>query len=110
MFWAAVCELAPYQVRCLIRALLPEEMEDTMRDQLLFGDMCAGARPIVSGDTHITSAMISFHIHILPPTAVALLSPDTSYMTLFPESGSIAIPRYSSFRVMMQQLLRVIEA
>jgi hypothetical protein len=95
MFWAAVCELAPCQVRSLLRALLPAETEDSLRDQILYGS--TGGAPAVQ-----------LAIHILPPTAVALLSPDVSEIVVFPERSALAVPRYSNMHALTQFLLLIV--
>ena len=41
---------------------------------------------------------------ILPPTAVALLSPDVSEIVFFPEQCAISLPRYSSLRISVQHV------
>jgi hypothetical protein len=94
MFWAAVCELAPCQVRSLLRALLPAETDDSARDQILYGSAGAPAMQLV--------------IHILPPTAVALLSPDVSEIVVFPERSALALPRYSNMHALTLQLLQIV--
>jgi len=47
---------------------------------------------------------MTMKLHILPPTALALLSPDTCEIMVFADRGAISLPRYSSLHVMMQQL------
>jgi hypothetical protein len=105
MFWAAVCELAPFQVRNLLRALLPEFTEDAQRDGILFGKVCAERSTVRASNDNMNVA-----IHILPPTAVAMLSADACEITLFPDRMALALPRYTSIRVVTQQLLRVVNA
>jgi hypothetical protein len=94
MFWAAVCELTPSQVRHLLRCLLPAETEDSVRGQVLYGGTGAPATQLV--------------IHILPPTAVALLSPDVSEIVVFPERSALALPRYSNMHALTQHLLQIV--
>lgn len=104
MFWAAVAELSPCQLRSLLRALLPSTMEDTQRDRLLYGALCADHKLPECFNTPVIA------LHILPPTAVAMLSPEGSDIALFPERMALALPKYISLRTVVHQLLKIVEA
>ena len=99
----AVCELAPFQIRSLLRALMTTGALTERGDSVLYGSKYAH-----TGEVSLQTAHIA--LHILPPTAVALLSPDTSEILVFPDRCALALPRYTNLRVLTQQLLRLIEA
>lgn len=46
--------------------------------------------------------------HIIPPTAMALLSPDEADIIIFSDRNSISIPRYSSISVMDRYIKKII--
>ncbi len=46
--------------------------------------------------------------HIIPPTAMALLSPDEADIIIFSDRNSISIPRYSSISVMHRYIKKII--
>lgn len=102
MFWAAVMELAPSQIRALLRAIVPNSTPDTALDKILYGSIGVDSSAESAGQT-------SFHIHIMPPTAVALLSADSSEIVFFPHLGAVSLPRYSNLHTMHEQLLRAVK-
>lgn len=102
MFWAAVMELSPSQTRALLRAMIPSATSEAAVNEILYGSMGTASSALHNAQT-------AFHIHLMPPTAVALLSPDTSDIVFFPNLGAVSLPRYSSLRTMYDQLLRVLK-
>jgi hypothetical protein len=51
-----------------------------------------------------SSSSSVMNLHILPPTALALLSPDICEIMVFADRRAISLPRYSSLHAMMQHL------
>ena len=47
-------------------------------------------------------------LSLMGPTAVALLSPDTTKITVFSQQHAISLPRYSSLKVMRHQLNQLV--
>lgn len=89
-------ELAPNQIECFVRRVMLNDKE---------GSAYKGAATITSSDEVLYGASSRLlKLHILPPTALALLSPDLCEIMVFPDRAAISIPRYSSLQVMMQQL------
>ena len=48
-------------------------------------------------------------LRIMPPTAMALLSPDVAEITIIPQRNALCIPRYHSFSLMMTKLNELID-
>lgn len=87
-------ELPTKNVQSLIKRLMPSSTSAARMHQVLYGFKCSSdAEPVV--------------MHFLPPTAVALLSPDVSDIVIFAERGALSVPRYSNLKVMMDYLMRI---
>lgn len=108
MFWAAVMELTPTQVRALLKATLPTSAPEATVDEILYGSLL-GTSEETAATAIRTGAHVGHKIHIMPPTAVALLSADTSDIVFFPTLGAISLPRFSNLRTMYDQLVRVLK-
>ena len=59
--------------------------------------------------------LVNFHgdlpapFRIMPPTAMALLSPDVAEITIIPSRNALCIPRFNSFSLMMKKLNELID-
>uniref|UniRef100_A0A7S3HT54 Uncharacterized protein n=1 Tax=Spumella elongata TaxID=89044 RepID=A0A7S3HT54_9STRA len=96
LFWAAMHELPTKNVQALLKQLMPPTTSPARVHQVLYGAKHAPSSPPAP-----------FCLHILPPTAVAMLSPDVSEIVLFADRSALALPRYSSLKVMMDYLHHV---
>mmetsp|Transcript_25751 Transcript_25751/g.43204 ORF Transcript_25751/g.43204 Transcript_25751/m.43204 type:complete len:367 (+) Transcript_25751:1825-2925(+) len=123
LFWMATYELSQAQLKAFLlkvmgKILSPatatssKDVNDAMEfqsqlEELLYGSYSAHRLTRKSDglkkDAH-SSALSALHLHILPPTAMALLSPDLTEIMAFPEIGAISLPRYSNLRTMVEQL------
>ena len=90
-------ELPTKNVQALLKQLMPSTASPARVQQVLYG----------SKHVSSSSSPAPFCLHILPPTAVAMLSPDVSEIVLFADRSALALPRYSNLKVMMDYLQRV---
>ena len=99
LFWIAIAELSPSKVLDLLHILwrplsLPEEAYHV---------------PYLHNQNHFVYGKLPGPFRLMPPTAVALLSPDNAEIQIFPENSAISIPRYSSFCTMVSRLSDAID-
>ena len=116
LFWVALMELSPAQVRCLLQGIVPQSSTsgavgyNTAASTGLVGSsydtnsLQYGSISNANNSNNNCPSTATFRLHIMPPTAVALLSPDTSEILVFPDRCALSLPRYSSMRVLMQHL------
>lgn len=90
-------ELPNKNVQALLKQLMPSTTSPARVQEVLYG----------SKHVSSSSSQEPFCLHILPPTAVAMLSPDVSEIVLFADRSALALPRYSNLKVMMDYLQRV---
>lgn len=97
LFWAAMYELPTKNVQALLKQLMPPTTS------------FARVQHVLHRSKHLSSSSSQepFCLHILPPTAVAMLSPDVSEIVLFADRCALALPRYSNLKVMIDYLHRV---
>jgi len=87
-------ELPAKNVQSLLKQLMSTTATPARQHEVLYGSKCgSNAAPFV--------------IHFLPPTAVALLSPDVSEIVVFADRGALSVPRYSNLKAMIDYLVRV---
>ena len=89
-------ELPTKNAQTLLKQLMPSTINPARVHQVVYGAKHAPSSPPAP-----------FCLHILPPTAVAMLSPDVSEIVLFADRSALALPRYSNLKVMMNYLHRV---
>ena len=87
-------ELPAKNVQSLLKQLMSNTVTAARQHEVLFGSKCG-------------PSVAPFVMHFLPPTAVALLSPDVSEIVIFADRGALSVPRYSNLKVMIDFLLRV---
>ena len=129
LFWAALYELSPANLRNFLRNVLRGKNAPRVdADELLYGLGIAAASNPPAAETNSSSIISNtatctrtagatsssasveddpppvIQLRFLPPTAVAMLSADATEITVFPELRALSIPRYSSLRVMLQHL------
>ncbi len=97
LFWAAMYELPTKNVQALLKQLMPSTTSPARVHQVLYGFK----------HSFTLHQEEPFCLHILPPTAVAMLSPDVSEIVLFADRSALALPRYSNLKVMMDYLQRL---
>ena len=89
-------ELPTKNLQILLKRLMSVDTTISQVDEVLYGSKCAS-----------TAQLTPFHLHILPPTAVALLSPDVSAIVVFADRRALSVPRYSNLKVMMEYVLQL---
>ena len=82
-------ELTPLQVESFLKLVWSTQR---IREEILYSPCFDIPAPIV----------------IMPPTALALLSPDAAEISIFHDRASISIPRYSSMNVMKRKLVALL--
>jgi len=102
-FWIAMYELSPQQIECFLRRVMKrhDKIEATA-NQRGISQVTTDDEVLYSSSSSSPSSIIT--LHILPPTALALLSPDICEIMVFADRRAISLPRYSSLHVMMQHI------
>jgi hypothetical protein len=94
MFWTALAELSSLQILDLLSGMwrplsLPEE---------------AYFISYIQEENSFFQGKLPGYFRIMQPTALALLSPDTVDITVFPQKNAISIPRYSTYSIVVSKL------
>jgi hypothetical protein len=97
-FWISLYELSVDQLHTLLTALCSKK-----------GLSVDTVNTLPCMDRSSVSDM-SLKLHVMKPTAAALLLADSTEISLFPELNGISIPKYSSLRIMQTQLRYLIKS
>jgi hypothetical protein len=92
LFWAALAKLPYKELASLLGALFPAEIEG------YFDLLCV---PLTSQDASLLENLI---LTLYPPTALAMLCPDTSPITAFPDKSGLSLPKCMSLGAMEERL------
>jgi hypothetical protein len=97
VFWTALAEIPEPAYLAIVRAAFPSLAKAAVANATLSLPLLTEEEEREYGE-RLTLSMY-------PPTALAMLCPDSSPVAVFPDKNGISLPRYSSLQVMKERLL-----
>ena len=114
LWWICVAELPLVKIKALLHAVWAQRV---VPDELLLAPLATvslfAPRPLAASSVNVPSSAFSspsstlllpLPFCIMPPTALALLSADSTDISVFSDRDAISLPRYSSLAVMQAKL------
>ena len=96
LFWTALAEIPQSDYLAIIRTVFPFIGSAVTNETL--------SLPLLD-ESEEEDFQGRLTVSLYPPTALAMLCPDGSPMTVFPDKHGISVPKYTSLQVMKERLV-----